>query len=120
MTFQLTINTDGSAFCDEETGDHAPGAEIARILRRLADRIEFGGWLEEPVFDINGNRVGNYVVTNDDSQVEEARARVMAYLNEMDRVQSVKQQYADASHAMNQFDLNRSDLRLILGMPEGK
>ena len=51
--FVVSIRTDNSAF----DGDH--GAEVARILRALADRIE-GAALDEyfPLRDINGNNVG--------------------------------------------------------------
>jgi hypothetical protein len=47
----ITISTGNSAF---EMDKHS---EVARILRKLADRFESGG---EPskVMDINGNKVG--------------------------------------------------------------
>lgn len=49
---RITIQTENDAF----TGDNR-GHEIARILRRLADRFETGA---EPtkVMDVNGNCVG--------------------------------------------------------------
>jgi len=54
--FELNIECVNAAF-DENTG-----AETARILRELADKIEFSynGRLpdEYPVWDYNGNRVG--------------------------------------------------------------
>ncbi|MEN6304888.1 MAG: hypothetical protein ABFD96_19310 [Armatimonadia bacterium] len=57
MTFNLNLNTDNAAFEDNE------GAETARILRALADRLENsafddynGMWL---LRDSNGNAVGS-------------------------------------------------------------
>ena len=52
------IRTDNAAF------DEDPNAETARILRKIADKIENG---EEPVsiLDINGNRVGTYMYEED-------------------------------------------------------
>jgi len=51
--------------------------------------------------------------------VEEARRRVVAYLDEIERVNKAndygRSSYADAVHGINDFELRRSDLRLILG-----
>ena len=54
--FTLTIHTDNAAFL----GD--PGPEVARILRRTADRIAAGEatGLFQTIFDINGNDVGRF------------------------------------------------------------
>ena len=52
-TFEVVFNTDNAAFTDD------PGAEIARILREVADHYE--DHVSGDVFriwDINGNRVG--------------------------------------------------------------
>jgi hypothetical protein len=55
--FKIEIATDNAAFDDDEGN-----AEIARILRELADRIErgdaVGDWWELPLRDVNGNRIG--------------------------------------------------------------
>ncbi|TQF85249.1 hypothetical protein FK498_00745 [Elioraea sp. Yellowstone] len=53
--FLLRIRTDGAAFMA------SPTAEIARILRRLADemdRLGFAGAWPRPLHDSDGNRVG--------------------------------------------------------------
>lgn len=58
MEFKLEINLEDSAF------DEMPGYEIARILRELAERVEYntevnkgeGGTLK----DINGNIAGEW------------------------------------------------------------
>ena len=54
--FKLEIETGNAAF------DDAPASEIARILRRLADRLENVGAPEcgdeFTLHDYNGNRVG--------------------------------------------------------------
>jgi hypothetical protein len=57
MTYRISIETDNAAF------DPDPGAELARILRGLADRLEDGGDLAEPIRlrDFNGNTVGEAV-----------------------------------------------------------
>jgi hypothetical protein len=51
MKFTLEIDCDNSAF------EPIPEAEVASLLRKLADQIEHEPppW---PIFDINGNRVG--------------------------------------------------------------
>jgi hypothetical protein len=54
-SFHLTIRTSGPAF------QHCPTAEIARILRTLADELDqlrFAGAWPRPLHDSDGNRVG--------------------------------------------------------------
>lgn len=59
-TFRLTIRTNSAAFVD------AGGAEVARILREIADSVDgltFPLVVEiktQSVFDVNGNRVGGW------------------------------------------------------------
>lgn len=122
--FTLTVHTTNAAFYTEGEDREevfAPEDEMQRILREVADRIEYDTW-GGSVFDINGHVVGSFSLSEgtEDPEITAARERVTACLNEMDRVQERKQQYADASHTINQHDLNRSDLRLILGLPVGK
>lgn len=55
MKYEVHIGMDNAAFED------APGDELARILRYLADQLDARpGLLSEPVrlYDVNGNRVG--------------------------------------------------------------
>lgn len=62
--FTLTINTDNAAFDAEADDahqtehDNARNAEVARILRYAADRVEYG--TIGPLRDVNGNTVGSY------------------------------------------------------------
>ena len=56
--------------CDNAAFDDCSGAEIARILRDLAERIEGMGFSSASAFDrnlalrdANGNKVGNFRVT---------------------------------------------------------
>lgn len=49
----VTIKTDNDAFADDE------GAEVARILRDIAQDIEEGR-TSGPCMDINGNKVGHW------------------------------------------------------------
>lgn len=61
--FKLEIETDNDAFADGKAGP-----ELARILRKLAKRVESEkeittgpSWIESgPIFDTNGNAVGTY------------------------------------------------------------
>ena len=57
MRFTMTIDCDNSAFDDE-------GHELARIIRELADSIEYpGNGMQESkdsLSDINGNKVGRW------------------------------------------------------------
>lgn len=66
--FHLRINTGNAAFAD---GDHGP--ELARILRRIADRLESAGSIPDGidgnVTDINGNRCGYYSADAHDAEV---------------------------------------------------
>lgn len=51
MQFTVTIDTDNAAFSGDDSG-----AELARILRAVAARVEDGA--DDGVeYDINGNRV---------------------------------------------------------------
>lgn len=56
--FRLYIRTDNAAFDD----GNKP-AEVVRILRDIADRIEAGAevpYFYQTILDINGNDVGRY------------------------------------------------------------
>lgn len=59
MDFDVNIHCDNAAFCEDdgtESGD-ARWAEVARILRRLADQVE-EGYTSCYLIDANGNHVG--------------------------------------------------------------
>jgi hypothetical protein len=60
--FRLVINTDNEAFTEDPdnwTGDTAKrNAEVARILRYVADRVEYN--TTGPTVDVNGNTVGSF------------------------------------------------------------
>jgi len=62
MDLEIKINMDNAAFEDIN------GQEAARILRKLADKID-GGSLEDgdsvSAIDINGNKVGRLRVKGD-------------------------------------------------------
>jgi O-succinylbenzoate synthase len=61
VKLKIEINMDNAAF-----GDGDAGAEVARILRRLADKYESYGDManiENVILDINGNKVGRVKVT---------------------------------------------------------
>lgn len=49
----IKFNTDGDAF------DVCPDIEIRRILEKIANQIE-GGWKQNIIMDINGNRIGGW------------------------------------------------------------
>jgi hypothetical protein len=55
----LKVKTGNSAF----EGDNK-NIELARILRKVADEIEFGYYGENSIKDIKGNTVGEYRITN--------------------------------------------------------
>ena len=65
-TLRISINTDNSAFADENLG-----SEISRILKSYANAIESvidpdTSWeLETRLRDINGNTVGQVKLTTD-------------------------------------------------------
>ncbi len=66
MIFCLTIDTDNAAF--HEAPLDGAGSEIARILGRTAHGIhqgEFDLRQATPVFDLNGNEVGSFVLAGD-------------------------------------------------------
>lgn len=53
--FKLSIATGNAAFADPD--------ELPRLLAEVADRVRGGEW-SGTVRDTNGNRVGDYVVTD--------------------------------------------------------
>lgn len=55
---KIEFTTDNAAFSE------GPATEIARILERLAKKIRMGDF-DEPIMDINGNRVGTMTITAD-------------------------------------------------------
>lgn len=67
MAFTLRIDTDNAAF-QADTGDaypaFSPGPELARTMRKLADRLDDGtDHTDGLLYDINGNRVGSWEIT---------------------------------------------------------
>lgn len=63
MQYNVNIKIAGDAFYRlDDDGHGEPGAvsaEVARILRGIASKVEENGYLSEHVlFDHNGNRVG--------------------------------------------------------------
>ncbi len=63
--FKLRIKTKNAAFFNgvQSEEKHEPQQEVVRILKQVIDRLEMGN-TEESVFDINGNNVGEYKLTN--------------------------------------------------------
>lgn len=55
----IQFSTTNAAFVDDD-----PGFEVARILRKLADKLETDGVPgdEYPLHDVNGNRVGECTI----------------------------------------------------------
>ena len=66
MKFEISINTDNSAFVDAVTGEQIP-YELARLLRVVAGRVEEGETTGK-LRDFNGNTVGSFGY---DDEVEE-------------------------------------------------
>lgn len=62
MKIKIQIDTSNAAFADDNGG-----AEAARILRDLAERLEGSGTLArsdtKQLHDTNGNKVGTYTTT---------------------------------------------------------
>lgn len=65
MQFKLTINCDNAAFAEPD--DHALFYEVARILQDAAETIEGGLVSKGHLFDSNGNMVGTYKLTDEES-----------------------------------------------------
>jgi len=67
MKFRLEIEMDNASFEDD------PGAELASILRNIAndvDRVGGAGsiaieFIDCPILDLNGNRIGMYTTTSE-------------------------------------------------------
>ena len=58
--FSLNIDCDNAAF-DNSEGGGSQEIELARILRLLAETIEWNHGLKSGIVrDINGNKVGNW------------------------------------------------------------
>ena len=57
--FEIKFSTDNALFEDVVAGN----AEIARILRDIANKVEAGGYgnFEQPVIDLNGNKIGTWI-----------------------------------------------------------
>jgi len=57
---RLELETSNAAFGESHEERRA---EIARILRSLANKVERGGAPQGRLFDVNGNAVGTYDLT---------------------------------------------------------
>ena len=69
--FKMTIDTGNGAFrnefgeTDEEMEQLDPSSwELRRILKEVEDSLEDGN-IQGKIFDINGNRVGEWSLTDD-------------------------------------------------------
>lgn len=65
MKITVTIHTDNAAFDEDNEAVQQEGSmfETARILQKVAGRFAAGSWpMDGPVFDINGNQVGEVEV----------------------------------------------------------
>lgn len=63
---RLRINTGGDAFADGRAA-----AEVAILLRIVANSVEFGGELDGVIRDRNGNTCGQWDLRFDRSQKEQ-------------------------------------------------
>ena len=59
-SFVMTLNLDNAAFHDDD-GDFDPNPELSRILREAAKTVEIG-ITARSLFDVNGNKVGKFVI----------------------------------------------------------
>lgn len=50
---KITFQTDGQAF-----DGYYRGIEIARILRKIANEYESCSYINEKIYDLNGNMIG--------------------------------------------------------------
>jgi len=70
----IEIDTGNAAFHEESGGGY--GEEVARILEEAAERFRESGRPNGPtrfaVRDINGNRVGQVVIEEDEADEDEA------------------------------------------------
>ena len=74
--FSISIKMTNDAFTNESMGGN--GSEVARILRRLADRVDGTVLVQDgdveyhPVLDINGATVGTWQVEGDYGYLDDA------------------------------------------------
>lgn len=72
MRFNLSMRVDNAAFSEDMNN------EIARILRKIADKVEASGksiyWYQD-IFDVNGNNIGQFAVKDDDGNTIESQYR---------------------------------------------
>lgn len=61
MRFTLSIDTDNDAF-----HEGPEGAELSRLLRKVADEVEAPHGHTRSILDANGNRVGSWKWWNAD------------------------------------------------------
>jgi hypothetical protein len=66
--FTLTFEMGNAAFAD---GEHA--AEVARILRSIASRVEEYADEDGNVYDYNGNHVGQWDMTPPEAETGEGK-----------------------------------------------
>ena len=63
LKFKAEIESGSSAFANGNGG-----AEVARILRRLADRIESTNDGGATLYDVNGNNCGWWALADDEEE----------------------------------------------------
>lgn len=61
MKIKISIETSTPAFDTEDDNYSNAEGEVARILRQLADKWETFGIDDTPLYDIDGNKVGEAV-----------------------------------------------------------
>lgn len=78
MNLTITMDLDGAAMRDDTFTTALDYQEIAATVRRIAGRIEVFGPaalppVRIPVRDVNGNTLGECVITDDDTLASEPR-----------------------------------------------
>jgi hypothetical protein len=58
---KFTVNFD----CDNDAFAISPEFEVSRVLRQISKKVE-DGFVNGPVMDFNGNRIGDWEFTDDD------------------------------------------------------
>lgn len=68
--FTMNFECDNAAFWDSNDGKEFSYEEVSKVIHRVAKKVS-DGYIEGPIHDTNGNRIGSWTLEVDEPDGDE-------------------------------------------------